>query len=127
MQALQPLAVQNVGLGAGAAVRELARLDQVDFEAAAFEQLKEWNPVNTGRFHSDGAHPASLEPVGNSGQVAGVGTEGADRLRIAVGGDADVMDVGMYVNAAAFGFRTVRAGEGLLFLTRTPLAEVFLH
>jgi hypothetical protein len=77
MQPPGPLGVQHVGLGPGAAARQLAWLDQPGREAAGLKHLIQRDPVDAGRLHGDGGDAALLQPVGDGGQVAGVGPEPA--------------------------------------------------
>lgn len=70
MQALDPLAIQNIGFAPGD-IFDLPCIDQADLKAAAFQNLKGRNPVNAGRFHGHSFDPAVLEPIGHRLQVLG--------------------------------------------------------
>ena len=99
MQALDPLRVEHVGLGACAATRQLARFHQVDLEALRFQQLEQSNPVDTGGFQSDRLDAALLQPRDDLLKIGGVGAELADWVGVAVGGDADHVHVGMHIDS----------------------------
>ena len=99
MQALDPLRVEHVRLGARAATRQLPRFHQVDLEALRFQQLEQSNPVDTGRFQSDRLDAALLQPRDDLLKIGGVGAELADWVGVAVGGDADHMHVGMHIDS----------------------------
>jgi hypothetical protein len=73
VQSLNPLSVEHVGLGPGAAAGQLTRFDQPDLEAARFQQLEQRDPVDPGRFHGHGGDAALLEPPGDGVQVTGIG------------------------------------------------------
>ena len=95
MQPLDPLGIQDVRLGAGTAVFELPRLDQIDFETFRFEQLKEGDPVDAGGFQGDRGDALSAK-VGDDGlEIGGVGAEVADQA----GADADDVQVGVDIDA----------------------------
>jgi hypothetical protein len=65
VELLNPLAVQDVGLLTGD-VLELAGIDQVDLEAAFFQQLVDRNPVDAGGFHGHHVYLAGGQPGGQS-------------------------------------------------------------
>jgi hypothetical protein len=54
MQLLDPLAIQHIRLAAGD-VLNVARIDQLYFEAPTLEQFEQRDPVNAGRFHRHGS------------------------------------------------------------------------
>ena len=99
MQPLDPLRIEHVRLGAGAATRKLPRFHQVDLEALRFKELEQRNPVDAGGFQCDRFHAALLQPRGDLLKIGGVGAELPDRVGVAVGGDADHMHVGMDVDS----------------------------
>ena len=72
---------------------------QVDLEALRFQQLEQSNPVDTGGFQSDRLDAALLQPRDDLLKIGGVGAELADRVGVAVGGDADHMHVGMHIDS----------------------------
>ena len=82
-----------------ATTRKLPRFYQVDLESLRFQQLEERNPVDAGGFQSDRPHPARLQPRDDLLEIGGVGAELADRVGVAVGGDADHMHVGMNIDS----------------------------
>ena len=96
---MDPLRVEYVRLGARATTRKLPRFYQVDLESLRFQQLEERNPVDAGGFQSDRPHPARLQPRDDLLEIGGVGAELADRVGVAVGGDADHMHVGMNIDS----------------------------
>jgi hypothetical protein len=63
----------------------VASIDQYHFEAALLEDLVEGNPVDPGRFHRHGLHPALRQPLCQALQIGGKGAELADRLGVAFG------------------------------------------
>ena len=60
-----PLAVGEVGLASGD-VLDVGSVDQVDLEAAPFQEFEDGNPIDAGGLHRHGVHAAILEPVGES-------------------------------------------------------------
>jgi hypothetical protein len=64
VQPLQRLAIEHLALGPAWDMPRLARLDQQHFEAARLQQLKQWDPVDAGRFHDDGPDAAGRQPIG---------------------------------------------------------------
>ena len=74
---------RHVGIAAGYTLR-IAGIHQQHGEAALFQNLEDWDPVNAGGFHGDCADATLLEPVGKAVQVPGEGAEATDRFRIAV-------------------------------------------
>ncbi len=72
-----------------ATARQLTWLDQPDLEVMRFQQFKERNPVNAGRFHGDRGDAALFQPVGDGEQIVGIGPEAAHVVRQnRLGGDA---------------------------------------
>jgi hypothetical protein len=83
VQALQPLAIEPISLGPSRSALGLTRIDQEDLHPTGFQEFKEGNPVNAGRFHGDSGHTAVNEPVGQGVEVGGAGAETAHGLRVA--------------------------------------------
>jgi hypothetical protein len=83
VQALEPLAVEPIGLRSTGDALGLAGIDQEHLHAARFQELKEGNPVDAGRFHRDGGDATVNEPVGQGVEVGGERTETAHGLRVA--------------------------------------------
>src|SRR5687768_18374967 len=79
MQLLKPLAVEHIGLTAGDVFR-LASINKLHFKASLHQQLVKRNPVNSGGFHRHCLDPALLQPVRQSAQFSGEGSESAHVL-----------------------------------------------
>lgn len=95
VQPLDPLGIQDIGLGTGTTVLELPWLDQIDCKTFHFEQFEERHPVDAGGFHGDRGDAVGAE-IGDDGlQIGGVGAEFADQT----GADTDDVQVGMDINA----------------------------
>ena len=101
METLDPLGVEGVGLGAGAAVRELAGLDEEDGEAARFKELEEGDPGDPGGLQGDGGDGGELEPVGD-------GPDGA--VGEPPGGDADPVHIRVDVDPGGVGVDDLQGG-----------------
>jgi len=97
---LDPLRVEDVGLGPGAATRELPGFDQLDLEPLRFKELEQRDPVDAGGLQGDRLDAALFQPGDDFVKIGGVGAEPADRVGVAVGRDADHMHVGMYINSS---------------------------
>src|SRR4030095_14857346 len=61
MQILKPLAIENVRFAAWNMMHVLG-IDQMDLNAPSLEDLKQQDPIETGRIHSDRVHAALLQP-----------------------------------------------------------------
>jgi hypothetical protein len=77
VQPLQPLTIMDVGLGPARHMPRLPWINQEHLEAAGLQQLKQRNPVDARRFHSDGLDPALLQPIGQANQVRRAGAKAA--------------------------------------------------
>ena len=120
MQALDPLRVEHVGLGPGAAPRELAGFDQPDLEALATPATR---TAESSRRRSIPWRPSSLRTSFNHAAMArrshGIGPEAADVGRQAAGvggpqarspGNADHVHVGMHVDSGRVRLDHAQAG-----------------
>src|SRR5437867_555134 len=86
MEALQPLAVLQVGFAARQ-MPYIPGIDQKRFHPALFNLLKQRDPVNAGRFHNHRGHTAALEPLDQLVQLMREGSKlpdsallGSDRM-----------------------------------------------
>ncbi len=98
MQFLRPLAVQHIGLAARN-ILDPPRINQIDLEAALFENLVERDPVNSGRFQGHGRDATLAQPVGQRVQVGGKRFELAHRNQVAPFRHGDQMAIGTNVDA----------------------------
>jgi hypothetical protein len=62
MQPLQPLGVTHVRLAPGH-MFGIPCIDEKNLKAACLQQFENRDPVDTGRFHSDGLNAAFLKPI----------------------------------------------------------------
>src|SRR6266850_1545219 len=88
MQILKPLTIEDVGLATGNVMHMLS-IDQMDFDAARFQDLKQRYPVDAGRFHRHRVHTASLKPVRQLVQILGESRKRSYRVGIPIGRYAD--------------------------------------
>ncbi len=100
VEILQPLAIGDVGLFAGN-IFGVAGVDQADFDLRGFEDLKEWNPIDAGRFHRDGSDATLFKPITDEQKVIGEGGEGADGSGVGIERDGDLDLRGADVDAAS--------------------------
>ena len=77
MQALDPLTIEDIGFGSSWSMFGLVGIDEVDLEAATFEEFEGGDPVDASGLHGDGVDAGQLEPVGQHLEVCGAGAEGA--------------------------------------------------
>ena len=84
MQILKPLAIENIGFAARNVMHMLS-IDQMNFNASSLQDLKQRNPIDTGRFHGDRVHAALLNPVGQGVEALGVrgdlGSRAIEKMR----------------------------------------------
>src|SRR5882762_10551636 len=88
MQILKPLTIEDVGLATGNVMHMLS-IDQMDFDAARFQDLKQRYPVDAGRFHRHRVHTASLKPVRQLVQILSESRKRSYRVGIPIGRYAD--------------------------------------
>ena len=69
MESLNPPAIQAISLRTTGDIFHLPGVDETDGEPAGLKDLIERNPLDTGRFHRHGRHPAFRQPVGNGMQI----------------------------------------------------------
>jgi len=99
----------------------MAGVDQVDAEAAGFEDFKGGDPVDAGGFQRHRIHAAGYQPIGQGVQVRGEGGEAAYRLTIAVWGNGGPDFVGADVEAGGVGVDAAQGFETIIFRTHlTP-------
>jgi hypothetical protein len=89
MEALEPLTVEPIGLGATGDALRLTGVDQQHLQASRFQELKEGNPVDASRFHGNGGHATVKEPVGQGVEVDGERAETAHGLGVTPRGHGD--------------------------------------
>ena len=104
-QLLQPLAVQHVGFAARD-ILDVPGIDQIDREAARFQEFEEGNPIDTGRFHGHRVNAAGDQPVGQPLQVIGETLEFPDRLVVPVRGHRHIVARRTDINP-----RRIRVGQ----------------
>src|SRR5713226_3417592 len=83
VQILDPLTVGYIALASRDAL-QIVRVDQINFEPAFFQYLKQWNPVHSCRLHRHGLNPAPAEPIRKCMKIAGETAEPARRLLITI-------------------------------------------
>ncbi len=83
MQILDPLAVGYVALASGHTL-QIVRIDQINFEPALLQYLKQRDPVHPCRLHRHSLNPAPAKPIGKCMEVAGEAAEPARRLLITI-------------------------------------------
>src|SRR5260370_41372443 len=70
VQILDPLAVGYIALASRDAL-QIVRVDQINFEPALFQNLKQRNPVHPCRLHRHGLNPAPAKPISKCITAAG--------------------------------------------------------
>src|SRR5207247_5993045 len=105
MQILKPLTIQHVRLAAGN-VMDMLSIDQMDFNATRFQDLKQWYPVHPGGFHSHRVHTTLLQPIRQSMKILGkVGNARTDSVSRSAG-TATKISVAPISIPPAFGLMT---------------------
>ena len=102
MQVLNPLAVRDVTLSSRHTL-QIVSVYEKHLEALRFQNLKDWNPKDTGRFHRHCVNPALLQPISQGIHFACKRAEGTYCLIIVVTWNRD------YLGPAALN-RAFRAG-----------------
>jgi hypothetical protein len=77
VQALAPLTVEPIGLGAPRDALGLRRVDPQALHASRCQERTERNPVDPSRVHGNGGHATVTEPVGQGVEVDGARAETA--------------------------------------------------
>src|ERR1700724_2542235 len=85
MQILEPLTVGDVRF-ASRDVLGMMSIHQADLEAASLQDLKQGNPVHSGRFHGHSLDSAAVEPIGEAVEVLRERWKASDWVLIAGGG-----------------------------------------
>src|SRR5437870_4217371 len=88
MQILKPLAIENIGFAARNVMNMLS-IYQMNFNASSLQDLKQRNPIDTGRFHGDRVHAALLNPVGQGVEILGKRGKRSHRFVIPISGNGD--------------------------------------
>jgi hypothetical protein len=99
---LNPLTVGNIGLPAGH-VLDVMGVDQPHVNLSLLQNLKQRNPVHTGRFHRYSSDLALLKPVRQPLQIDGERWEAPNRLSITVSGNRDENLCRAYIDARGVG------------------------
>ena len=95
---LQPLTVLHVRLAARQTLR-LAGIDQIRVDAVLFQPLRHGDPVHPRRFDRDRVDPTGLEPARHLLQIRRQTAKAANRLRIALRRDGDLMALRAHLEA----------------------------
>ena len=121
MESLDPLAVDDVGLASGNML-EATGVDQLDVEAAFFEDLEERDPINAGGLHGDGGDTTLGEPVGEGVEVSGEGIEFSHVAAVGIRAwrHSDEVRVGSDVHAGGLGVE-LREGGWLTHGVHLPI------
>jgi hypothetical protein len=104
----QPLALLHIALAPGE-ILGVPRVHQIDLKAPRVEDLVHGNPVDAGRLHGDGGHPAVLQPVRQTMQVRGETVKPADRVWVPIWPDGDVMRTVADVDPSGVGMHHLQA------------------
>jgi hypothetical protein len=85
MQALQPLAVEDIGFGTAGGTLGLARINEHDLQASTFQQFEKRDPLHACRFPGHRGDATRHQPVGQGVEIAAEGAEAAHGLGITLG------------------------------------------
>lgn len=88
MYVLQTRGVKHARLAAGH-VLHLAAVHQTGLEAFGFQEMENWEPINSSGLHHDGLDPAGGEPLGERAQVYGEGVESTHEILRSIGRHTD--------------------------------------
>jgi hypothetical protein len=89
VEALQPLAVEPIGVRSSGGACGVPKVDEEDLDAARLHECKHGNPGDPGRCHRDSGDPVVKEPVSQGVTVGGAGAETAHGLGVAPRGHRD--------------------------------------
>jgi hypothetical protein len=87
-------------------VLDVVGVDQIDGQAARFEDFEDGDPIDAGGFHGDGIHAAGEQPIGQGVQVGREGGEATHRLAGTVGGHGGPDFAGADVETGGVGVDT---------------------
>jgi hypothetical protein len=124
VQLLDPLAIQNIAF-ATRDMLEAPTVDQVDFEAARFEQIEDRNPVHPRGFHGDRVDATGHQPIRQGLQIDGEDAKDPHTLCVggALGWDTRPNFAGADVQAGGVGMHDLQVLEGFDLLGGTALAS----
>jgi hypothetical protein len=111
----------HVGLASGQILR-VPGVDQVHLQTAGIEDLVERDPIDAGGLHGDGGDATLLKPVREAMEISRKTVKPADRIRIAIGPDSDVVRVVADVDARRVRMHDVESGVGGLQTAREVFA-----
>jgi hypothetical protein len=85
------------------------RIHQIDLKSPSVEDLVQRDPVDTGRLHRDGGYTTLRQPIRQPMQIGGEALEPADRVRIPIWPDGDVMCAATDVDPGGVGLHHLQA------------------
>ena|SRR6266567_375083 len=108
MQVLQPLAVGNI-CASSRNVFNVLCVQKIDFQPPNLQDLHQWNPVNSCRFHGNCTNATLLQPFGEVDQIQGERWKHTNRLWISISWYSNVNLSCTDINAGSIG---VQNGHG---------------